>query len=265
MTETPPRPVTYPDDLVVEGLVLAHLPLARSLASHYRNRGESYEDLVQVAHLALVKAARRFDPGAGCRFASYAAPTITGEIRRHFRDHGWIVRPPRRLQELRSRIVAEDAVSDEVLAVRLEATVAEVRAARQASNAYSAVSLDAHVTCEDASLSELLADEADDAATVDDLLSLRHVTRDLDDRERRLLHLRFYEEATQSQIAADLGVSQMQVSRLLTSLLRRLRGRLEDQVPVRALSADRRRNGPVGAPAWSRIPSRSSASTSRAA
>ncbi|MFD0484478.1 sigma-70 family RNA polymerase sigma factor [Kineococcus sp. GCM10028916] len=265
MTSTPTR-TTVLDERTVDDLVLAHLPLARSLASQYRDRGEPLDDLVQVACLALVKAARRFDPGAGFRFASYATPTITGEIRRHFRDHGWIVRPPRSLQELRLRLLAEDAAPDETLAQRLECTVTEVQAARQASNGYSAVSLDASWEADDTSLADLVRDETDDTATIDDLLSLRRITSDLDDRERRILHLRFYEEATQSEIATVLGVSQMQVSRLLRDLLRRLRGLLDDQVPVREVGAtDRRRNGPVGAPAWSRIPSSSSVSTSRAA
>jgi RNA polymerase sigma-B factor len=252
-------------DSTVEDLVLSHLPLARSLASHYRNRGEPYDDLVQVAHLGLVKAAQRFDPDAGHRFAAYATPTITGELRRHFRDHGWSVRPPRRLQELRLRMAGEGAAPDEVLAERLDATVVEVREARQASNAYSALSFDACYGAEDTPLSEVLADERDDVAVVDDLLSLRRITEDLAERDRWILHLRFYEEATQSEIAARLGVSQMQVSRLLNSLLGRLRARLDDQTPVRALTADRGRNGPVGPPACSRIPSSSSVRTSRAA
>jgi RNA polymerase sigma-B factor len=253
----------------VDDLVLAHLPLARSVAAHYRNRGEPYEDLLQVAYLGLVKAAQRFDPGTGHRFAAYAAPTITGEVRRYFRDHGWNVRPPRRLQELRARLLTEDAgLPEELLARRLDATVAEVRAARQASNAYSAVSLDAAHGPEDAPLAEVLADEADDTATVDDLLTLRRVTADLDERDRRILHLRFYREATQSQIAAELGVSQMQVSRLLSALLRRLRAVLDDQMPVRDSgdTVERGRSGLLAAePAWSRIPSSSSTSTSWAA
>jgi RNA polymerase sigma-B factor len=250
----------------VDELVLEHLPLARSVAAHYRNRGEPYDDLLQVAYLGLVKAAQRFDPAAGHRFAAYAGPTITGEVRRYFRDHGWNVRPPRRLQELRARLLAEDAdTPEELLAQRLDATVAEVRAARQASNAYSAVSLDAAHGPEDTPLSDLLADDGDDTAVVDDLLTLRRATAGLDERDRRILHLRFYREATQSEIAAELGVSQMQVSRLLAALLHRLRGLLEDHTPVRELSSDRRRNAPVGAPAWSRIPSSSSASTSWAA
>ncbi|WP_380160862.1 sigma-70 family RNA polymerase sigma factor [Kineococcus sp. R86509] len=260
-----PPTATVVDDPAVDQLVLTHLSLARSLAAHYRNRGEPYDDLVQVASLALVKAARRYDPTTGYRFASYATPTIIGEIRRHFRDHGWFVRPPRSLQELRLRLQAEEAGPDEVLAARLGASVADVRAAREASNAYSAVPLDASWDSDDAPLTELLADGSDDVATVDDLLSLRRIAADLDDRDRRILHLRFYEDATQSEIAAELGVSQMQVSRLLNTLFRRMRALLEDQVPVRELTAERGRSGPVAAPAWSRMPSRSSVSTSRAA
>lgn len=163
------------------------------------------------------------------------------------------------------RLQAEEAGPDEVLAARLGASVADVRAAREASNAYSAVPLDASWDSDDAPLTELLADGSDDVATVDDLLSLRRIAADLDDRDRRILHLRFYEDATQSEIAAELGVSQMQVSRLLNTLFRRMRALLEDQVPVRELTAERGRSGPVATPAWSRMPSRSSVSTSRAA
>ncbi|NAZ77738.1 sigma-70 family RNA polymerase sigma factor [Kineococcus sp. T13] len=259
-----------PDDLVLD-----HLDLAQSLAARYRNRGESFDDLVQVAYLGLVKAAHRYRPDAGSSFAAYAAPTITGEIRRHFRDHGWDVRPPRRLQELRARLRTVQAdleqrggCTDEALAAELGATVAEVREARQASNAYSAVSLDARYggDGDDTTLADTLVAEGDGAAAVDDLVALADATSDLGGRERRILALRFYADATQSQIAADLGISQMQVSRLLSALLRRLRERLTDQVPVRAVgSSERGRMAGESVPTWSRIPSNSSASTSWAA
>ncbi|WP_432560911.1 sigma-70 family RNA polymerase sigma factor [Kineococcus sp. SYSU DK003] len=257
--------VPTPDELVND-----HLGLARALAWRYRNRGIPAEDLVQVASLGLVKAAQRFRPESGHEFCAYATPTITGELRRHFRDHGWFVRPPRRLQELRSRLLQEDdAAPDEVVAQRLGASVEEVREARRASNGYSAISLDAPQHAEDDStvLGDVLAPDGDRTRAVDDLLSLRRAVADLGERDRRILHLRFYEDATQSEIAADLGVSQMQVSRLLSVLLRRLRAELSgDQIPVREVgNTVRPRKAADGAPAWSRMPSSSSTSTSRAA
>jgi RNA polymerase sigma-B factor len=241
-------------------LVEANLGLARGLAARYRHRGIPTEDLEQVAYLGLVKAADRFREDEGHEFGAYATPTITGEIRRHFRDHGWAVRPPRRLQELRTRLVHEDTtgLTDTQVAEKLGATLAELREVHRATNAYSALSLD--VPRHD------VAGEADATVTVDDLVSLRGAVAGLDDRERRILALRFYDEATQSEIAADLGISQMQVSRLLTSILGRLRGHLGVHVPVREVTTPvRRRNAPDGAPAWSRIPSSSSTRTSRAA
>ncbi|PRY14546.1 sigma-70 family RNA polymerase sigma factor [Kineococcus rhizosphaerae] len=245
---------------VREQLIHDHLGLARGLALRYRHRGIPDEDLEQVARLGLVKAAERFRPEAGHEFGAYATPTITGELRRWFRDHGWCVRPPRRLQELRTRMIQETTtgLSEQELAARLDATVAELREAHRATHAYSALSLD--VPRHD------VAGEDDTSAHVDDLLSLRTAVTGLSDRERRILHLRFYDEATQSEIAAELGISQMQVSRLLAGILARLRVELGVHVPVRDVTSPvRRRSAPDGAPAWSRTPSSSSTRTSRAA
>lgn len=241
-------------------LVEEHLGLARGLAARYRHRGIPTEDLEQIAYLGLVKAADRFRDDSGHDFGAYATPTITGEIRRYFRDHGWAVRPPRRLQELRTRLVHEDTagLTDVQVAEKLGATLDELREVHRATNAYSALSLD--VPRHD------VAGDADATVTVDDLVSLKGAVAELDDRERRILKLRFYEEATQSEIAAELGISQMQVSRLLTSILGRLRGHLGVHVPVREVTKPvRRRSAPDGAPAWSRTPSSSSTRTSRAA
>lgn len=149
-------------------------------------------------------------------------------------------------------------LSEEELAARLDATVAELREAHRATHAYSALSLD--VPRHD------VATDEDTGARIDDLLSLRGAVARLSDRERRILHLRFYAEATQAEIAGDLGISQMQVSRLLAGIMTRLRAELGVHVPVRDVTSPvRRRKAAEGVPAWSRIPSTSSTRTSRAA
>jgi len=216
-----------PDDRAPDELIRAHLGLASALAARYRNRGVPWEDLEQIARLGLVKAAAGYRTEHGTAFGTYATPTITGELRRYFRDHGWCVRPPRRLQELRSQLLAETAgreVPDEVLAERLGATVEELRQARAASNAYSAVSLDVPRTeDEESAIVDALRDPHDAMARVDDLVTLDGMLAEFDAQDRWLLHQRFVAELTQSQIARRLGVSQMQVSRLLKALLGRLR------------------------------------------
>lgn len=261
-----------------EDLVIQHLDLARALAARYRGRGQPDEDLTQVAFLGLCKAARGFRVGAGPCFEAYATPTITGELRRYFRDHGWDVRPPRRLQELRSRVrLAErdldiaslDPVAREsAVAERVGATPAELREVRVAAEAYSAVPLDKPLgggSC----LADTVADGEDHVALVDDLLSLAPAFSRLTPRERRALTLRFWSDATQTTIAADLGISQMQVSRVLSSALARLResmlGVASAQGPVRSFTARRDRSTGEAVPACDRIPSRSSARTSEAA
>jgi len=226
----------------VDRLVREHMSLARGIAVRYRDRGESLDDLVQVAYLGLVKAARNYRPGEGFNFAAYAVPTRTGELRRHFRDRGWDVRPPRRLQELRGRLrEAEDTLSQELarrptteeLAQRLQVDVHELDEARMASEGYNAVSLDAPPPGTEASdwagadsaADVHLAHEADDS-TLDGLLdevAVRPLINQLSEREQLILALRFYGGCTQQQIADRIGVTQMQVSRLLSQVLRRLR------------------------------------------
>lgn len=256
-----------PDECDPDDLVLSHLGLARSLAARYRHRGVAFDDLVQIATLGLVKAAHRYTPEHGNRFTAFAMPTVVGELRRYFRDHGWCVRPPRRLQELRSQLLLEDdpRLPEEEIARRIGASVAELREVRQASAGYTPVSLDAPHD-EEGNLSDLLSSGEDATATVDELESLHRAVVGLSDRDRRILFLRFYDEATQSEIAAELGVSQMQVSRLLSGILTRLRADLGVHVPVREVATTvRRRSAADSAPAWSRMPSSSSTSTSRAA
>lgn len=262
----------------VDRLVTEHLDLAAALAARYRGRGQPDEDLTQVAFLGLCKAARGFRLGAGACFEAYATPTITGELRRYFRDHGWDVRPPRRLQELRSRVrlaerdldvaSTDPATRETVLAERVGATVAELREVAVAAEAYSAVPLDRPIGG-GACLADTVVDGTDQFALLVDLLSLGPAFADLTPRERRALTLRFWADATQTTIAEDLGISQMQVSRVLSSALRRLResmlGGDAPQGPVRSFTALRERSTGDAVPACERIPSRSSVSTSAAA
>ncbi|MGN6300320.1 MAG: SigB/SigF/SigG family RNA polymerase sigma factor [Angustibacter sp.] len=227
----------------VDRLVRDNLPLARGIAGRYRERGEQYDDLVQVACLGLVKAARKYRPDAGFNFAAYAVPTMTGELRRHFRDRGWDVRPPRRLQELRGRLRdAEDVLSQQLgrrpttaeLAEHLEVDAEEVDEARMASEGYNAISLDAPPPGTEASdwagadsaADVQLARAEGEGSEIDDLLdatAVRPLINQLTEREQLILALRFYGGATQQQIADRIGVTQMQVSRLLSQLLQRLR------------------------------------------
>lgn len=218
-------------------VVLRSLPLAESVARRYYGRGIDLDDLVQVARMALVKAVRRYRPGVGAGFTVYAVPTISGEIKRYFRDSGWSVRPPRRLQELRVALVEQEerllhelqrepTVADLADAMALpRSTVGE---ARLTSAAYRALSLDAP-----APGAETRAELADPGVDVFEALethdALRHALGSLTDRERQIVRMRFVDECTQAQIGAALGVSQMQVSRLLMGILRRLRDRLTEE------------------------------------
>jgi RNA polymerase sigma-B factor len=233
----------------VERLVREHMPLARGIAGRYRDRGESLDDLVQVAYLGLVKAARNYRPGDGFSFKAYAVPTMTGELRRHFRDRGWDVRPPRRLQELRARLrEAEETLSQQLarkptsqeLADHLGVDLHELDQARLASEGYNALSLDAPPpgvdsadwAGADSAADVHLAQEDDGDDVLDGLVdeaAVRPLIARLDDREQLILALRFYGGYTQQQIADRIGVTQMQVSRLLSQLLLRLRTAVLDE------------------------------------
>jgi RNA polymerase sigma-B factor len=214
------------------------MPLVRALASRYAGRGEPLEDLVQVGALGLIKAVDRFDVDRGVEFSSYAVPTIVGEIRRHFRDKAWAMHVPRRLKELSVRLSRVlDELTTELgrsptiaeLAVATGVEEEDVIDALDSANAYSTRSL--HAPFDDGdetSLADKLGDEDTGFAEVEDSSLVAAGLDALDERERRIVELRFFEEKTQSQIAAEVGISQMHVSRLLRSALATMRGRIEE-------------------------------------
>ena len=217
-----------------EQLVEAHLPLVEYLARRFRNRGEPLDDLIQVATIGLIKSVDRFDLERGVEFSTYATPTIVGEIKRHFRDKGWAIRVPRRLQELKfsltkatSELSQKNGRSPTVaeLATHLGMTEEEILEGLESANAYSAVSLDAPDGGDDDSPAV-----ADSLGMMDDALegveyreSLKPLLEQLPPREKKILMLRFFGNMTQSQIAGELGISQMHVSRLLARTLAQLR------------------------------------------
>jgi len=214
-------------------LAAVNMPVADSVVSRYRSRGVATEDLQQVAYLALTKAARRFDPEAGHDFLSFCVPTIRGEVRRYFRDKGWMVRPPRRIQELQARLsqaqrdlaitLGRPPAVDE-LAEHLDEPPADVREALDGHGCFTPTSLDKPVGDEQgASLGELIGNEDSDQSAAEARVVLAPVVRRLSERDRRILELRFFEGLTQREIAEDLGVTQMQVSRLLTRIVRDIR------------------------------------------
>ena len=223
-----------------EILVEEHLPLVRHFARRFSNRGEPFDDLLQVGTLGLIAAIDRFDPTRGVEFLSFAVPTITGEIKRHFRDQGWSVRVPRRLQELHLSLNAAvselsqkngHAPTPSELAEHLGIPRAEVLEGLAVANAYRSSSLDERLSGEEDSptLAATLGEEDAALEGVEYRESLQPLLATIPARERRILILRFFGNMTQSQIAADIGISQMHVSRLLSQTLAKLReGLLKD-------------------------------------
>src|SRR5947209_3394595 len=217
-----------------EQLVTAHMGLAEYLARRFANRGEPLDDLVQVASLGLVKAVERFDPDRGLEFTTFATPTIVGELKRHFRDKGWAVRVPRRVQELHLRVTrVVDDLSSELgrsptvaeIAVRAGTTEDEVIEAIDAGSAYRSASLDAGRSDDEESPGLLgqLGDLDPELQRAERRAALSPLLAALPEREQVMLYLRFYEGMTQSEIAKRLDISQMHVSRLLSRSLQALR------------------------------------------
>uniref|UniRef100_UPI00047EC3E5 SigB/SigF/SigG family RNA polymerase sigma factor n=1 Tax=Glycomyces arizonensis TaxID=256035 RepID=UPI00047EC3E5 len=219
---------------VRDRLVTGYLPLAEHIAQRFSGKGIAKDDLVQVASVGLIHAVDRFDPAQGADFLSYAVPTVMGEVRRHFRDTSWPMRVPRRLQELRLAINQGNAelaqelgrpASAEELARHLGISVAEVAEGYEARQAYRAVSLDEppFEDAERASLAESVGSEDAALEFVENHESLVPLLQGLPERERRILALRYFGDMTQTQIAEEVGISQMHVSRLLNRMLNDLR------------------------------------------
>ncbi len=232
----------------MERITLLYLDLCESMASRYTGRGIDRDDLVQVARLALVKAIRRYRPGNGPSFAAFAMPTVSGELKRHFRDRGWMVRPPRRVQELRANLLAErERIEQELghtpdaaeLADAVDTTKDEVREAITAMSNYRLLSLDCSPIDDDKpALADVLAcpDEALEGA--DDHVCLSLALAELDKLDRELVLMKFVEGRTQREIGEVHGMTQMQVSRKLRDITGRLADRLTlDDGPARQPTA----------------------------
>jgi len=221
-----------------DDLVHLHLSLVEHCARRFRNRGEPYEDLVQVGTIGLIKAVDRFETDRGVEFSTYATPTVIGEIKRHFRDKGWAIRVPRRLQELRMQIGGATgeltqklgrSPTPRELAEVIGCTVEEIMEGIESSHAYATLSLDASDDNDDGPPAILAGLGVEDANIehVEVRESIKPLLEGLGEREKRILLLRFFKNMTQSQIAEEIGVSQMHVSRLLTRTLAQLRTSLE--------------------------------------
>jgi RNA polymerase sigma-B factor len=226
--------VTARDDLV-----RLHLPLVEHCARRFRNRGEPFEDLVQVGTIGLIKAVDRFETERGIEFSTYATPTIIGEIKRYFRDKGWAIRVPRRLQELRMQIATTTAeLTQELgrsptpreLGEKIGCSVEEIIEGMESSNAYSTLSLDATDESDEpgGSMLDALGTEDPNLEHVEVRESIKPMLDQLDPREKRILVLRFFKNMTQTQIAEEIGISQMHVSRLLTRTLDQMRVAMQD-------------------------------------
>jgi RNA polymerase sigma-B factor len=237
------------DPSLRERVIEAWLPLAHHLARRYAGRGEPLDDLVQVATVGLIKAVDRYEPDRGVEFGYFAIPTVVGEIKRHFRDKTWAVRVPRRLQELRMEIsAANDALHHSLgrpptvtdVATHLGITEEEVLEGLEGARAYAADSLSAPVGEDgDTSLGDTLGGEDDGFAMVEFKATLGPAMAALDPRERRIVTLRFYGNQTQSEIAEQIGISQMHVSRLLARAMAKLRTHF-GEAPVVATPRRRR-------------------------
>ncbi len=222
-------------DTLRQEIVKAWLPMAHRLAGRFRNRGESLDDLRQVAALGLVKAVDRYDPRRGTAFESYAVPTVTGEIKRHFRDHMWTLHVPRRVQDLRNRVrfarqdlsqtVSGRAPTTAEIAEHAQMSEEEAKAGLEALDSFTALSLDAELPgSEDGySLSDALGGPDPALDIIVDREAVKPRLAQLPERERTILYMRFFGDMTQSRIADEMGISQMHVSRLISRCCDRLR------------------------------------------
>jgi RNA polymerase sigma-B factor len=254
MTATAPTVTATPADLhrlylstrdpeVCRQVIDAHAGLAHRLASRFGNRGEATDDLTQVAMLGLLKAIQGFDPDRGLRFSTYATPTILGELKRHFRDRGWAVRPPRRVHDLYLVVQgAIDELSQELgrsptiaeIADRAAATEEDVLEAIEAGGLRSSTSLDVPTGIDDRRpLIETVGEEDDGLAGVERHLTLTTMLRRLPPQEQEIMRLRFVDGLTQLEIARRVGLSQMQISRILARSLDRLRTWAGEAQPTR--------------------------------
>jgi len=230
---------------LLEYVVAINMEVAASVARRFFHRGVESEDLLQVAYAALTRAARMFDPTRDEDFLSYAVPTIRGELKKHFRDHGWAVRPTRRVQETQGRISrAEGDLAQALgrpprpseLAEHLGLPVDDVIEAMSADGCFTPSSLDKPVSGGDemgfATIGDLIGDDDPRQSAAEARAVLEPVVRGLKERDRRILYMRFFEQRTQQEIAEDIGVTQMQVSRLLARIMRDLRSQLGAPEPA---------------------------------
>ncbi|WP_312870855.1 SigB/SigF/SigG family RNA polymerase sigma factor [Gordonia asplenii] len=220
------------------------LPLAEHIARRFAGRGEPFDDLLQVARVGVVNAVDRFDPTVGAEFLSFAVPTVMGEVRRHFRDNTWSVRVNRRAKDIAAAIArGTDELIQQLgrspkpseLATHLDMPVSDVIDGLLARSAHSASSIDSPNAAADddgRTLKDTLGGEDREMLRIDDFVTLRPAMEQLPERERRIIALRFFESKSQSEIAAEVGISQMHVSRLLSSTLRRLRKSVADDPPA---------------------------------
>jgi RNA polymerase sigma-B factor len=222
---------------VREQLISGYLPVAEHLARRFAGRGEPLDDLIQVATIGLIHAVDRFEPDRGANFLSFAIPTITGELRRYFRDHGWSTKVPRRLKDLHLNIRSTQtqlsqrfgrAPRPSEIADKLGIPVSEVIEGLQAGEAYRSSSLDEMLGEQGtATLGEFMGDLDNELAAIEDREALRPLLAQLPPRERTILMLRFFRQLTQTQIAERVGISQMHVSRVLSQTVAFLQERID--------------------------------------
>ncbi|MGH8874314.1 MAG: SigB/SigF/SigG family RNA polymerase sigma factor, partial [Acidimicrobiia bacterium] len=220
-------------------MVELHDPLVQRLARRFGHRGIEHDDLVQVGRLALLKAIDRYDPERAVTFSTYATSTIVGELKRHFRDSGWTIRVPRGLKEASLQVqratgeLTQQGGSSPTVAQIAHATgltEEEVLEAMQASDAYTPISVDAPLDASpERHVADTLGKPDERLGLVDGWVTVTEALRDFPERDRLVLYMRFFEDRTQSEIAGAIGVSQMQVSRILSATLARLRERIADR------------------------------------